>query len=138
VGDRRPHHPRQEPNYFKSGRPYLDKVIFYFRQVDESRIQGLRSGELNWVDAIPLQQVNTLKTDPAFNFVTASNAGIPDFIAFNNGAPPFDNKGLRQAVAWAMDRMDLAALPHTKLMRAIEALGTFVAPALRVQSAAAA
>jgi peptide/nickel transport system substrate-binding protein len=92
------------PNYFKAGRPYLDKVIYYFRQVDESRIQGLRSGELNWVDAIPLQQVNTLKSDPAFNFVTAGNAGIPDFIAFNNAAPPFDNKALRQAVAWAMDR----------------------------------
>jgi len=92
------------PGYFKSGRPYLDKVTFLFRQVDESRIQGLRSGELNWVDAIPLQQVNTLKADPAFNFVTAANAGIPDFIAFNNGQPPFDNKALRQAVAWAMDR----------------------------------
>jgi peptide/nickel transport system substrate-binding protein len=94
----------KNPNYFRSGRPYLDKVIYYFRQVDESRIQGLRSGELNWVDAIPLQQVNTLKSDPAFNFVTAANAGIPDFIAFNNAAPPFDNKALRQAVAWAMDR----------------------------------
>ena len=92
------------PGYFKSGRPFLDKVIFSFRQVDESRIQGLRSGELNWVDAIPLQQVNTLKTDPAFNFVTAANAASPDFIAFNNGQPPFDNKALRQAVAWAMDR----------------------------------
>jgi peptide/nickel transport system substrate-binding protein len=87
-----------------SGRPYLDKITFLFRQVDESRIQGLRSGELNWVDAIPLQQVNTLKADPAFNFVTAANAGIPDFIAFNNAKPPFDNKAVRQAVAWAMDR----------------------------------
>ncbi len=94
----------KNPSYFKSGRPYLDKVIYYFRQVDESRIQALRSGELNWVDAIPLQQVNTLKNDPAFNYVTAANAGIPDFIAFNNAAPPFDNKALRQAVAWAMDR----------------------------------
>ena len=92
------------PGYFKSGRPFLDKVTFFFRQVDESRIQGLRPGELNWVDAIPLQQVNTLKHRPGFNFVTAANAGIPDFIAFNNGQPPFDNKALRQAIAWAMDR----------------------------------
>jgi peptide/nickel transport system substrate-binding protein len=94
----------KNPTYFMSGRPYLDKITFVFRQVDESRIQGLRSGELNWVDAIPLQQVNTLKADPAFNFVTAANAGIPDFIAFNNAKPPFDNKAVRQAVAWAMDR----------------------------------
>ncbi|MCA1646585.1 MAG: hypothetical protein LC797_14380 [Chloroflexi bacterium] len=35
-------------------------------------------------------------------------------------------------------QMDLAALPHTKLLRAVETIGTFVAPAMRVQSAAAA
>jgi hypothetical protein len=34
--------------------------------------------------------------------------------------------------------MDLAALPHTKLLQAIETIGTFVAPAVRVQTAAAA
>jgi alkanesulfonate monooxygenase SsuD/methylene tetrahydromethanopterin reductase-like flavin-dependent oxidoreductase (luciferase family) len=35
-------------------------------------------------------------------------------------------------------QMDLAALPHTKLLQAIETIGTFVAPAVRVQTAAAA
>ena len=35
-------------------------------------------------------------------------------------------------------QMDLAALPHTKLLRAIETIGTFVAPAVRVPSVAAA
>ena len=35
-------------------------------------------------------------------------------------------------------QMDLAALPHAKLLRAIETIGTFVAPAVRLQTAAAA
>ncbi|HEV2036773.1 MAG TPA: ABC transporter substrate-binding protein [Candidatus Dormibacteraeota bacterium] len=90
--------------YFKPGRPYLDKIIFYFRNVDESRIQALRSGDLDWLDAIPLQQVTTLKSDPAFNYVGAANAGIPDYIAFNCKQAPFNNKTLRQAVSWAIDR----------------------------------
>ena len=35
-------------------------------------------------------------------------------------------------------QMDLAALPHTKLLRAIDTIGTLVAPAARMQTAAAA
>jgi peptide/nickel transport system substrate-binding protein len=87
-----------------SGRPYLDQIIFQFRLVDESRVQALRSGDLSWADAVPLQDVNTLKNDPAFSHVTSLNAGIPDITVFNTSKPPFNNKALRQAVALATDR----------------------------------
>ena len=90
--------------YFQSGLPYLDGVEFRFLNVDQSRIDGLRSGELNWVDAVPLQDLDTLKTDPSFNYVTAPNAGIPDYLALNTQQPPFDDKLVRQAVYWALDR----------------------------------
>ena len=90
--------------YFQSGLPYLDGVEFRFLNVDQSRIDGLRSGELNWVDAVPLQDLDTLKTDPSFTYVTAPNAGIPDYLALNTQQPPFDDKLVRQAVYWALDR----------------------------------
>ncbi len=90
--------------YFQSGLPYLDGVELRFLNVDESRIDGLRSGELNWVDAVPLQDLDSLKTDPTFNYVSAPNAGIPDFLALNTAQPPFDDKLVRQAVYWALDR----------------------------------
>jgi peptide/nickel transport system substrate-binding protein len=90
--------------YFQSGLPYLDGVEFRFLNVDQSRIDGLRSGELNWVDAVPLQDLDTLKTDPSFNYVTAPNAGIPDYLALNTQQTPFDDKLVRQAVYWALDR----------------------------------
>jgi peptide/nickel transport system substrate-binding protein len=90
--------------YFQTGKPYLDGVEFRFLNVDQSRIDGLRSGELNWVDAIPLQDLNSLKSDPTFNYVTAPNAGIPDYLALNTQQPPFDDVLVRQAVYWALDR----------------------------------
>jgi peptide/nickel transport system substrate-binding protein len=90
--------------YFISNRPYLDQVIFEFRQVDESRILALRSGDLNWLDGVPLQDIGTLKSDSAFNFITSAAIGIPDQIRFQTAKPPFNNKALRQAVAWAIDR----------------------------------
>jgi peptide/nickel transport system substrate-binding protein len=95
---------KKNPTYFRTGKPYLDEITFRFLLVDQSRIEGLRSGELDWVDAVPLQQLPTLKTDTAFNYVTSPTAGIPDYIAMNVTRPPFDDVRLRQAVAWALDR----------------------------------
>jgi peptide/nickel transport system substrate-binding protein len=95
---------KKNENYFESGKPYLDGIQFKFLNVDQSRIDALRSGDLNWSDAVPLQQLNTLKSDPSFNYVTSATAGIPDYIAMNTTQPPFDNKLVRQAVYWALDR----------------------------------
>lgn len=98
--------------YVHEGRPYLEGIEFRFLLVDQSRIEGLRSGELDWVDAIPLQQLTTLAADAEFNYVTSPIAGIPDFLSFNTAKPPFDNKALRQAVAWAVDRAQIRDIAY--------------------------
>jgi peptide/nickel transport system substrate-binding protein len=95
---------KKNDSYFESGKPYLDGIQFKFLLVDQSRIDALQSGDLNWADAVPLQQLNTLKSDPSYNYVTSATAGIPDYIAMNTTQPPFDNKLVRQAVYWALDR----------------------------------
>ena len=95
---------KKNDNYFLDGKPYLDGIEFRFLLVDQSRIDALQSGDLNWSDAVPLQQLETLKSDPAFNYVTSATAGIPDYLAMNTVEPPFDNKLVRQAVYWALDR----------------------------------
>lgn len=100
------------PGYFKKDRPFLDGVEFRFLPVDQGRVDALASGELDWSDAIPLQQLTTLKTDPRFNYVTSALAGIPDYLAMNVSAPPFDNKALRQAVAWALDRDEIRTVAY--------------------------
>ena len=100
------------PGYFKKGRPFLDGVEFRFLPVDQGRVDALASGELDWSDAVPLQQLATLKSDPRFNYVTSALAGIPDYLAMNVSAPPFDNKALRQAVAWALDRDEIRTVAY--------------------------
>ena len=57
--------------YFKQGKPYLDGITFRFLPVDQSRIDALRSGELDWADAVPLQQLPTLKKDPQLHTTSA-------------------------------------------------------------------
>lgn len=94
----------RNPDYFIEGQPAFGTVELRFLLVDQGRIDGLRSGELQWVDAVPLSQLETLATDNAFNYVTSPTAGIPDFLAMNVNQAPFDQIEVRQAVAWALDR----------------------------------
>jgi peptide/nickel transport system substrate-binding protein len=99
--------------YWNAGRPYLDGIDFKFLLVDQGRLDGLRSGELNWVDAVPLQSLDTLRNDPTFTYVTAPNAGIPDFLAMNTTKPPFDDKRVRQAVSLGIDREQIRAVAYS-------------------------
>ncbi len=98
--------------YFRPDRPYLDGVEFRFLLVDQGRIDSLAADELDWVDAVPLQQVATLAADPRFTYVTDPVAGIPDYLAMNTTKAPFDKKEVRQAVAWALDRSDIRDLAY--------------------------
>ena len=94
----------KNPNYFLAGKPAFDKVEMRFLLVDQGRIDGLSSGELQWVDAVPLAQLKTLSGGSDYTYVTSPTAGIPDFLAMNVTAAPFDKKEVRQAIAWALDR----------------------------------
>jgi peptide/nickel transport system substrate-binding protein len=98
--------------YFEPGKPYLDGIQFKFLPVDQSRIDALRSGDLDWLDAIPLQQLKQLMHDGSFTYVGSKIAGIPDFLSMNVKKPPFDNKALRQAVAWALDKTEIRAVAY--------------------------
>src|SRR4051812_6358344 len=102
----------RNPDYFEAGKPYLDGVVFRFAQVDQSRIDGLRSKELDWVDAVPLQQLSVLQKDPTFTYVGSKVSGIPDFLAMNTKKAPFDNKALRQAVALAVDKAEIRTVAY--------------------------
>ena len=102
----------KNPDYFKDGRPYLDGVEFRFLPVDQSRIESLRAGELDWIDAVPLQQLAALSTDPAFTYVTNPTAGIPDFLSLNTTKAPFDDPLVREAIALAVDRTQVRDIAY--------------------------
>ncbi len=99
------------PHYFQSDRPYLDTLVFRGTPVDESRLAALQSGELDWVDAVPLQDVGRLRNSKNPVFI-AGRYGLPDFLTFVVDKPPFNNKKLRQAVAWAIDKRAILAVAY--------------------------
>ena len=103
---------KRNPDYFKTGLPHLDSVTYRFLDVNQSRVDGLAAGELDWIDAVPLQSVPQLRDDPRFRLVTSQVAGIPDFLAINTAVAPFDDVRVRQAVALAIDRAQIRAIAY--------------------------
>jgi peptide/nickel transport system substrate-binding protein len=99
--------------YYEANLPYLDGVVFRGMPVDDSRMTALESGEIQWVDAIPLQKVSDVQANEELNYYTAATAGLPDYVAFNCTAAPFDNLALRQAVSWAIDRNAILQLAYS-------------------------
>jgi peptide/nickel transport system substrate-binding protein len=75
--------------------------------VDQSRIDALTAGELDWADAIPLQRVTSLSKDALFTYASSPVAGIPDFLSMNTKIAPFDNPKVRQAMALAVSLADV-------------------------------
>jgi peptide/nickel transport system substrate-binding protein len=77
------------PGYW-AGRPHIDEVIFQFYKNDDSAIQALIKGEVDFVENITALEVKHLQGQAG---ITAHNGNSPGFdeIAFNSGS--VDTKG---------------------------------------------
>ncbi|MBN9613627.1 MAG: hypothetical protein J0H64_09265, partial [Actinobacteria bacterium] len=103
---------KRNPNYFKADLPKLDQVTYRFLPVDQGRVDALSANEIQWADAVPLQQVGALSKDPRFSYVTNAVAGIPDFLAMNTAKPPFNDPKVRQAVSLVVDRAQIKKVAY--------------------------
>jgi peptide/nickel transport system substrate-binding protein len=89
--------------YWRAGFPLLDEVVYRPIPDHTVRLTALRAGDLHIIDGIPLQLLSRLKDDPELLVVETAGLGYLR-IELNLAKPPFDNKALRQAVAWAVNR----------------------------------
>ncbi len=95
--------------YHKPNQPYLDKVVFRAISDDTVRLTGLQTGELNWIEQVPLHRADELK---AGGEIKANPDGefFPDMFLLNCSKPPFDKIEVRQALQWALHRDSIANL----------------------------
>lgn len=94
------------PTYW-GGRPPVDGVVYSFISQGTTAVSALRSGEVDWTDAIPAQQLEVLKSDNSLNVGTVT-ANDYWYVAMNYAHKPFDDPRVRQAVAYAIDRPSIA------------------------------
>jgi len=82
--------------------PYLDQVII--KPIPDSSVMltNLRTGAVDVMDSVVATQLSTVKADSNLKTVDWGSVGF--HIVLNCLQPPFNNKALRQAVSWAIDR----------------------------------
>ncbi len=95
--------------YFRADRPYLDKVIFYAPADDTVRLTGLQTGQYNWIQTVPPQRVAELERATDIK-AAPGKPYFPFFFMLNASKPPLNDKRVRQAIAWAVDRTEIVKL----------------------------
>jgi peptide/nickel transport system substrate-binding protein len=91
-------------NYWQSGRPYLDGYQFNFFRDAQTMIASLESGALDFVSYPQIRDALRLRNEPKYQVQAIFDAGTNFAIWVTTTNPPFDNKQVRQAMNYAMDR----------------------------------
>ena len=96
--------------YWNPELPYLDNVTFKFIGDASAQIAALKAGDLDvlgWISAP--ESAAELSKDKRFKVYAGTTTGEV-IMSTNNKAKPFDNKMVRQALAYAIDRQTVVDL----------------------------
>ncbi len=91
----------KNPDYYIEGIPYLDQVTFKISANTESAIMELMAGQIDIYPYLTAQQANQLSG--TFN-IEKGSMNLVQGLYLNNAVKPFDNKLVRQALYYAIDR----------------------------------
>jgi peptide/nickel transport system substrate-binding protein len=94
---------KKNPNYWDEGKPYLDELDFKVLTDSNARILQFQGGDLDIATAVPFNQIEPLSQNPDYVMVSDAVAKIV-YCAFNLLRPPLDDKKLRQAINYAVDK----------------------------------
>ena len=98
----------RSPTYWKEGLPYLDRVVQMAIIDDGTRTNALRSGEVNLMEYVPWYELDLLELD----FDVHLHYGAFNMIRIHLNQPPFDNKLVRQALNYVVDRQEILNLAY--------------------------
>jgi peptide/nickel transport system substrate-binding protein len=91
-------------NYWRTGQPYLDQVVVSVLKDPQSMVLQLETGALDLIDSPPITDAVRMTSDGKFPLLKNINGGQFFYVTVNTTAPPFDNKQVRQAVNYAVNR----------------------------------
>ncbi len=98
------------PDWDHKGPAYLDGITYKIIPEDLTRISTLKTGETNLVDNVRSQDLADLQANPALKLSITPVAGAPWILLLNVQKAPTNEKPVRQAVEYAIDRTALCNL----------------------------
>jgi len=98
----------KNPHYFKPGLPYLDTLEFRIMKDALTASASLRSGEVDFLVGVPLQQALLLEKSQGITVVTGPEMS-PTIAFLNMRVKPFDDVRARRAIGgYGLDRTEIA------------------------------
>jgi len=91
-------------NYWQTGKPYLDGIQIPILRDQQAMVTQLEAGSLDIARPPTLTDFNRLKTDSNYQALQNPLTGAHYEAGFNLTIPPWDNKTLRQAMTYAVDK----------------------------------
>jgi peptide/nickel transport system substrate-binding protein len=99
----------KNPDYWRAseGLPKLDGIRFVQIPDAGTKLTALRTGEVHWIDAVPPQDIESLSGEDGIT-VGRVPGGDYHYFALNQNRTPFDDVRVRQAIAHAINREEIA------------------------------
>jgi peptide/nickel transport system substrate-binding protein len=104
-------------NYWQSGKPYLDGIQVPIFRDQTAMITALEAGQIDIARPPALTDLVRLKQDANYAVSINPQTGGYNLTGLNLTMPPFDNKLLRQALNYAIDRTRYAETIAGKLVQ---------------------
>jgi peptide/nickel transport system substrate-binding protein len=94
----------KNPNYFVKGQPLLDSIVWKVIPDANVRLTNLQTNAVQMVDGLDPQYVSTVMGYSSAQVIKSKPILNYEMLQINTKQPPFNDKRVRQALAWAIDR----------------------------------
>src|SRR5262245_14891867 len=123
----------KNPQYFKPGLPYLDKLEVRIMKDPLTASTALRAGEIDFIPRVPIRQVLVLEKSAGIRLVTGPSMA-PTVALLNLRVKPFDDVRARRAVGgYGIDREEIAKVGfHGRVQPLVSALPPGVPDAINL------
>jgi peptide/nickel transport system substrate-binding protein len=99
-------------DYFEDGLPHLDGVTIRVLPDAQARVANLQSGDVQLIEGLAESDVSRLMEDSAIQVAHTVEGGTWHTVVLNTRRPPLDNKLVRQALNYSLDREKINQLAY--------------------------
>lgn len=101
----------RNPNYWKTGLPYLDEIETFGIGSAVSRANALLAGNVNYIHDLDVKMIDKIKETPGVKLMTGKSGKFNMFVV-NCTIPPYDNNDVREALKYCVDRERFVQVAH--------------------------
>jgi peptide/nickel transport system substrate-binding protein len=109
----------KNPNYWRRGKPYVDKIVFRFIPDHQTRFASLQAGEVDIIWTDRGNHIHQAAKEKKWVVHKIDETGAEVFL-LNNTKAPLDNPVVRRALAYAWDQSKLVKMVYKDTIPVIQ------------------